>query len=254
MFRRIYGYILTRTAKRGYWGDWYYKERYLKVLKSLLRFCKHDGFIILDVGCGLGIYGKLLSKYYLKFFYVGLDINKKTLTSANRGHNINYIMCDAQKLPILKSSVEISLCSEILEHLSSPYKALADICEVTKNAIIITFPEEKLLSIFRDRHPEHISEINERIILRTLKSKGFKIIGVHQIFTSFIPCGIPEFLNIPRNFYIENMLKAIDRVLKKIIPSRFAPHKTILIEAKRKDLKQNGQTHSFIIRRKVTST
>lgn len=233
MFRKAYGYILAHIVERGYWGSWYYRERYKEVLKSLLKFCKEDGFILLDIGCGLGTYGKLLNRYRSKYLYIGLDIDRRALSSAYRGHNINYILCDVQKLPILKGSVNISLCSEVLEHLSSPYEALAAICELTHDAIIITFPEEKLLSIFGDRHPEHISEINRELVLKILKNKDFKIVRVSQIFTSFIPCGILEFLRVPRNLCMRKMVKAIDRVLEKIVPSMLVPHKTILIEAKR---------------------
>jgi 2-polyprenyl-3-methyl-5-hydroxy-6-metoxy-1,4-benzoquinol methylase len=233
MFNKTYGFLLRHTVNRGYWGSWYYEERYVNVLKSILKYCKDEEFIILDLGCGLGIYGKLLDKHYLQYFYVGFDVDEKALNVAYRGNNINYILCDIRKLPFLNRKAKIALCSEVLEHLDLPYKILENICETTYDIIIITFPEERFLSIFKDRHPEHISQIDKNLIISVLKSKSFKIINISQIFSSYIPCGILEFLKIPRNHYNEAIIKAINVIFKKIIPLPLTPHKTILIEAKR---------------------
>lgn len=232
MFNKAYSYILAHTTKRGYWGSWYYKERYNEVIKVILKYCKEDGFTILDLGCGLGIYGKLLEMYYSRYFYVGFDIDENILKSAYRGFNINYVICDIRKMPFLQRKFKISLCSEVLEHIKSPYRILKNMCEVTYDVIIITFPEERLLNIFKDRHPEHISKIDKNIIIKTLKTKEYYVIKISKIFRSYIPCGILEFLKIPRKSYTEKIVKSFDNFLKKIIPPFLTPHETILIEAK----------------------
>jgi len=236
MFNKTYGYILKHPAtRRGYWGRWYYKRRYEKVLKSLSKFCRNKKITILDFGCGLGVYAQYLEEKGCRCHYVGCDVDAKSLKSAYRGYSTDYVMCDIQRLPFRKRSAEVVLCSEVLEHLSSPYETLGDICRTTTGALIITFPEERLLSTFKDRHPEHVSEIDKESVVNLLISRKFKLVQISHIFSSFIPCGILEFLGIPRNKFTQTIVGLVDKLLKRITPASLVPHKTILIEAKRID-------------------
>lgn len=234
VFSKVYGYLLRHPAtRRGYWGRWYYKGRYEKVIRNLSRLCGDKKITILDLGCGLGIYAKYLEEIGCECDYVGCDIDAKSLRSAYRGFNVDYVLCNIQRLPIIERSAQVVLCSEVLEHLSLPYETLAKICDTTSETLIITFPEERILSVFRDRHPEHISNIDEETVAKLLISKRFKMIQKSQIFRSVIPCGMLEFLSIPRNHFTQTLMSLIDRFLKRITPSPLVPHKTILIEAER---------------------
>jgi SAM-dependent methyltransferase len=233
MFNKVYGYLLRHPAtKRGYWGRWYYKGRYEKVLENLSKFCRNKQITILDLGCGLGIYAQYLEKMGCKCDYVGCDIDAKSLRSAYRGYNVDYVMCDIQRLSFKERSAQVVLCSEVLEHLPSPYEVLANICKIPTETLIITFPEERILSTFKDRHPEHVSAIDRETMVNLLMSRKFKLVQDLQIFSSFVPCGILEFLGIPRNQFTQTIVGLIDRLLKKVVPSTLVPHKTILIEAK----------------------
>jgi len=69
-------------------------------------------------------------------------------------------------------------------------------------------------------------------VVNLLISRKFKLVQISHIFSSFIPCGILEFLGIPRNKFTQTIVGLVDKLLKKIIPSTLVPHKTILIEAK----------------------
>jgi SAM-dependent methyltransferase len=232
MFNKAYGRILRHPAtRRGYWGSWYYRGRYEKVSESLSRFCRNRKRRILDVGCGLGIYARRLELMGSHCHYIGCDIDAKSLKAAHRGRNADYVMCDIQRLPFVKRGADLILCSEVLEHLQSPYKVLSDVCEIATENLIITFPQERILSILGDRHPEHISQINEETITKVLFSKKFELLRKSQIFRSFIPCGILEFLGIPRNHFTQTVLGSTDGLLKKVVPSSLTPHTTILVEA-----------------------
>jgi len=234
VFSKTYGYILKHPAtRRGYWGQWYYKRRYEEVLKHLSKFCKNSKITMLELGCDSGIYAQYLEEMSCKCQYIGCDIDAKSLKSAYRGLSANYVMCDIQRLPFRERSAQVVLCSEVLEHLPSPYETLRDICRTAIGTLIITFPEERLLSTFKDRHPEHISEIDKETVVNLLMSKKFKLVLISHVFNSFIPCGILEFLGVPRNKLTQTIVGLIDKILERIIPPTFVPHKTILIEAKR---------------------
>jgi len=243
MFNKAYGYILRHPAtKRGYWGNWYYRGRYEQVLTRLLRFCKNNKITVLELGCGSGIYASYLGKKGCRCHYVGCDIERKPLRSAYKGKNIDYVLCDIHKLPFIPAYANIILCSEVLEHVPDPYSTLTRICELGTETLIITFPEEKLLQILKDRHPEHISAIEREEILRLLISKRLKIVFNSQIFSSFIPCGILEFLNVPQNGLTRTAVYSMDRLLKKIMPPSSVPHKTIMIEATQASSNQVAST------------
>jgi SAM-dependent methyltransferase len=232
MFNKAYGYILRHPAtKRGYWGNWYYRGRYEQVLTRLLRFCQNNKITVLELGCGSGIYASYLGKKGCRCHYVGCDIERKPLRSAYKGKNIDYVLCDIHKLPFVPKCANIILCSEVLEHVPDPYSTLAGICELGAETLIITFPEEKLLHIFKDRHPEHVSAIDKGKTVSTLMSKKLKIAFVSQIFSSFVPCGVLEFLGVSRNEFTEATVYSLDRLLGKIIPSSLVPYKAIIVEA-----------------------
>jgi SAM-dependent methyltransferase len=234
MFNKAYGYMLRHPAtNRGYWGNWYYRGRYEQVLMRLTRFCQKSKIVVLELGCGSGVYASYLGKTASRCQYVGCDIERKPLRFAYRGENINYVLCDIHQLPFVPECANVILCSEVLEHIQDPYSTLTNICELGAETLIITFPEEQLLFLLKDRHPEHISAIHREEIVKILISKKLKIVFNSQIFTSFIPCGILEFLNVPRNGLTMAAVNSTDRLLGKIMPASMVPHKTIMIEATR---------------------
>lgn len=233
MFRKTYGYMLRHPAtQRGYWGNWYYRRRYEKVLEELSKLWRCNDTTLLDFGCGLGFYARYLEEKRQKCRYVGCDIDDDSLKAAYRGNNSDYVKCDVQQSPFREKSVPIVLCSEVLEHLPLPYVALEGISRIATEALIVTFPEEPLLLTFRDGHPEHISVIVKECVARFLTSKGFNVVQISYIFNSFIPCGVLEFMHVPRNRFTQKIVSAIDKLLVKMVPRTLVPHKTVMIEAK----------------------
>jgi SAM-dependent methyltransferase len=234
MFNRAYGHVLKNlSTRRGYWGQWYYKARYEKVLEHLSKYSQDKEAIILELGCGYGFYAKYLTEIGCKCSYVGCDIDHTALRNAHRESNVDYVLCDMRQLPFRERSAKLVVCSEVLEHLASPYEALLNMCKTSSRTVIITFPKERVLSVFRDRHPEHVFEIDMETVLSLVISRKFKVLQAYHIFSSFIPCGILEFLAIPRNRFTQTIVGSVDKLLKKITPPTLIPHKTILIEAKR---------------------
>jgi len=155
------------------------------------------------------------------------------LRSAYKGLNTDYVLCDIHRLPFIKKCATVVLCSEVLEHLTQPYQVLMSACELPTKVLILTFPEERPLRMFRDRHPEHISEIEREIVTHVLRSEDLRIIEVSVVFSSFIPCGLLEFLHLPRNSITQTVVSSLDTLLRRLAPSSIVPYKTILVEARR---------------------
>jgi hypothetical protein len=233
MFKRTYGYVLRHpSTMRGYWGDWYYRDRYERVLARLLKICVSEEMTILELGCARGRYAESSAVTGCGYYYIGCDIDARSLRSAYRGLNTDYVLCDIHRLPFIKKCAEVVLCSEVLEHLALPYQVLRSMCELLTRVLILTFPEERPLRMLRDRHPEHVSEIDKEIVIYVLRSEDLRIIEVSVIFSSFIPCGLLEFLRLPRNSFTQTVVSSLDTLLRRLVPSTIVPYKTILIEAR----------------------
>jgi SAM-dependent methyltransferase len=96
-------------------------------LTRLLRTCIHrflsgKDLQILDCGCG--------EKPYLPFFenisslYIGID--------RTRGKQVD-IVCDVEKLPLRSQYFNVVLCTQVIEHVTSPETLINEIQRVLKN-------------------------------------------------------------------------------------------------------------------------
>lgn len=116
----------------------------LKKMIRVSRLNKND--IILDLGCGEGFLISLLPQINR---IVGIDISQIALKKAkkilNNKPNIQLKWGDAQKLNIPNESFDKIFCSETLEHLPNPRKAMKEIHRLLKKdgLAIISVPDEK---------------------------------------------------------------------------------------------------------------
>jgi SAM-dependent methyltransferase len=231
---RVYNYILNHPrTKRGYWGEWYFSERYEKVLNAVVEY--FPGLrIFLEIGCGKGFYANRLRKLRPKCSYIGFDLDKITLKEAFKSINTNYAVCDVAWLPVRDYSADLVLCSEVLEHLNAPYEVLSSLPKISRMGIIITFPVEHLSMKLRTMHPEHTISLEWRAVLTKLVQEGMFILRSEEIARFFLPCGIVEFLPIPKNKFTESLMVLINAVLKRIVPLILVPNQVVLIVASKK--------------------
>jgi len=110
-------------------------------------------------------------------------------------------------------------------------------CDVSRKAIVITFPDEPLRRILEVRHPEHILTIDLNNMVTKLKSNGYEILKTSVITSFSIPCGILEFLRMPRNTGTKSFVRLVDLVLKTLLPAILIPYKVIRVVADKIDLK-----------------
>ncbi len=97
--------------------------------------------LILDVGCGNGVYTNLIEPYRFK---VGLDLSRIALQQITAPH----LQADASSLPFEDHSFDASLSMEMLEHLPQPnyQAALNELRRVARRYILITVPYKEKLS------------------------------------------------------------------------------------------------------------
>ncbi len=231
---KFYNYMLNHPkTKRGYWGVWYFSKRYTQSLAELTKF-KPDFLSFLELGCGKGLYAFHLTKLKPDCEYVGCDLDKTALRHAFKHKKLNYIQCDVHHLPLRGNIVDVVLCSEVLEHVTSPYDVVGSIVDLARETVLVTFPIEHLGKKIHARHPEHINDINLQKVNNRLTAKHFTILKAGEVSRFFIPCGILEFLKIPKNRFTMLFVTFVDNVFGKLLPIAFVPDQTILVVASKR--------------------
>lgn len=135
--------------------------------------------IITDLGCGKGINGFIirLSRYLQGAKIIGVEKNEDYINFCNK-HNI-YDEIINKPLPNLlfkTKSVELVLCTEVIEHLSRKegLKLLDEIDRVCKGRVIITTPNMFFPTMPGDADDKHLSLWT----IADFKSRGYKVYGI----------------------------------------------------------------------------
>jgi 2-polyprenyl-3-methyl-5-hydroxy-6-metoxy-1,4-benzoquinol methylase len=122
---------------------------------------------ILDVGAGEGFTLEALRKNKIAKNLEGIEYMDDALALAKKLHpEVMIKKGDIYKLPYKANSFDLIICTEVLEHLEYPDKAIDELKRVTKKYIIISVPNEPHFTIQRilrgknvlklGAHPEHI--------------------------------------------------------------------------------------------------
>ncbi len=95
---------------------------------NVLRLLPKEYSITLDVGMGCGFFLP-----HIKGEKVGLEVNKTRARMAKKNTNANILVADALHLPFRDGVFDLSICTEVLEHLRSPERGLKEIHRVLRN-------------------------------------------------------------------------------------------------------------------------
>ncbi|MCH7641600.1 class I SAM-dependent methyltransferase, partial [Patescibacteria group bacterium] len=166
---------LTETMNRRYYQkeedyDWvkavddfiglesfFHRAREKLILSVINKYAK--GGLFLDVGCGTGLILRHLPKGS-----VGVDINPRSIERARvHAPKSKLIIADIEKLPFKDSTFSTIVCTDVLEHVLVPNKALGELYRILqpKGKIIGTVPGRsplwrlRFLSSTRPKEPYH---------------------------------------------------------------------------------------------------
>lgn len=140
-FLVIVGYILGRLKKEvgplsstaTSFKDYAVRKR----LSQILHHVNVDDKVVLDVGCGNGIYTLSLATYAKQV--IGIDINKKALHEAIKNQvksgisNVNFSLMSAEAIGFKKDHFDAVVCIETLEHIEKEREALREIRKILKS-------------------------------------------------------------------------------------------------------------------------
>ena len=126
-------------------------------LQSLVSRLTTRQDTVVDIGCGGGGFSKGF------FQYIGIDIDKKLLTIANKTKRDGqrYVCADAAHLPLRNNSVDFFVSMSMLEHTDDPESIIAEIRRTCSGTGIFVLP-------CRDTIPLLYDPINYWLIRRGL--------------------------------------------------------------------------------------
>jgi ubiquinone/menaquinone biosynthesis C-methylase UbiE len=99
---------------------------------------------VLDAGCGEGFTVNALAARFPGVSFTGVDADTDAIAFA-QGHfggPANFATANLYALPFADASFDAVVCSEVLEHLDAPDRALAEVLRVAGAVAVVTVPHE----------------------------------------------------------------------------------------------------------------
>lgn len=139
---------------------------------------------ILDVGAGEGFTLEALRLQKIAKKIEGIEYTDEAIALGKKLHpQVTIKKGNIYELPYKTNSFDIVLCTEVMEHLEDPEKALKELKRVSNKYLILSVPNEPLFTIQRiirgknimklGAHPEHIqhwsTETFEKLVASQLE-------------------------------------------------------------------------------------
>jgi SAM-dependent methyltransferase len=172
--------------------------RYRGIAREIRKYRVETGKMV-DIGCGEGYY----FKDYIKKFrtVIGLDISLNKLKRAGELQRVNkniHRMCsNAETLPLQANSMNLVVCSELLEHLIEPGTAIDEIERILNpgGAAIISAPtwnnpglwraapnqEKKVTINFHQAFEGHLWNFSTASFLRQVRTNRLKLVKIKGV-------------------------------------------------------------------------
>ena len=116
---------------------------------------------VIDVGCGLGSYGRtLLTDGYA---WLGAEVDAADCAELAR-LGLPHRHVDGRTLPFADASFDAAVCLEVLEHLDDPAAVLREIHRVAPRKLLVSVPNCELLGYLWDHlaTPWHMLEADHK--------------------------------------------------------------------------------------------
>ncbi len=131
---------------------------------------------LLDVGCGDGALLRMLHKRYPKVSFHGVDLSAVVIERNQAAlPHMQFATANVAVDP-LPGSYDVVVCTEVLEHLDDPAKALRTIAEATKPGghAVITTPTGTVHAT--ERHFGHTRHMTRAELGLLAESAGFDVV------------------------------------------------------------------------------
>ena len=172
---------------------------------NLTKYELNESGIMLDVGCGEGrhIFGIMQEHPEMKC--IGLDMDNDSLHKAEEGYEYfksisnvgaEFLKGSAYSLPFLDNSLDLIVCSEVLEHLHQYNDAVKEIHRVLKPggkfyaSVPASWPEKICWTLSKDYQNQpggHLRIFNQSGLVSEIEESGFKFLSSDRFHSIHAP-------------------------------------------------------------------
>ncbi len=204
---------------------------------DLDKYSLNTSGIMLDVGCGEGrhIFGIMQQNPHMQC--IGLDMDQKSLKKAEEGYayfktlsqaGAEFIIGSAYSIPLPNNSVDIVICSEVLEHLHEYNDAINEIYRVLKPggkfyaSVPASWPEKICWALSKDYQNQpggHLRIFNQKSLIEEIKLSGFNFLSsekFHSIHSPYWWLRCLFWKSQDSNFFVNKYKKLLEKhILEK---------------------------------------
>lgn len=163
----------------------YLINKFFERFIATIKFTKINS--VLDVGCGEGFTMKKLKNAKIGKSWEGIEYLDRAIEIGKKIHpDLKIIQGDIYSLPYKVKLFDLVVCTEVLEHLEYPKKALLELMRVSKKYVLLSVPNEPWFMIgnfLRGKNLtrlgndiEHIQHWSSGSFAKFVKVKGVKIV------------------------------------------------------------------------------
>ena len=136
-------------------------EGSLETLALLRRYLPPPPTRVLDVGCGLGFYGRHLRADGYDWFGVEM---KAEDCSALAQQGLPHRQIDGERLPFADGEFDTAICVEVLEHTENPWHFMAEVRRAIRRRLLVSVPNLELVPYWHSHLavPWHLLERDHR--------------------------------------------------------------------------------------------
>jgi 2-polyprenyl-3-methyl-5-hydroxy-6-metoxy-1,4-benzoquinol methylase len=140
---------------------------------------------VLDVGCGEGVLTERWAARDPRCEIVGVDLDDPALSAQwaarARRPNLRFAAMQAERLAFDDGSFELVAATEVLEHVSDPHAALAEMTRVAARWLLVSVPREPLWRALNLARGAYVSQLgNTPGHLNHWTPAGFRrLLGAH---------------------------------------------------------------------------
>ncbi len=130
---------VPNQAVYGFSAEAFRLEEYARMFSiiRLLNLLPFDS--VLDVGCADG-YLPALIRHLFGSAVFGTDISDRALRRGQDLFDVYGTAADAHRLPFSDKSMDICVCSEVLEHVVNPSAVIAEMQRIARKAVVLSTP------------------------------------------------------------------------------------------------------------------
>jgi ubiquinone/menaquinone biosynthesis C-methylase UbiE len=142
---------------------------------------------VLEVGTGDGVIAERVENRFPAAMVVGIDLEDPAFREQWEQRDMHGAFADAHSLPFADRSFDLVLGIEVLEHLSAPALALAEMARVARGLVVLSVPSEpvwRLGNLARRRYvrdwgntPGHVQHWGPRRF-RRLVSQHLRVLSL----------------------------------------------------------------------------